>query len=289
MAVAWQSREQGWNSTADIVVTKPTGVASGDLMIVTIEVDDPGVTMSSVPSGWTEKYSGADGDGKAFIYYKIAGGSEGSSYTWTQTGGATYNHAWTISRITGGRTSGDPFHQFSAEAETSATTYVTPAITTTINDCLMYAGAGTDGSSGAPWSWTTDDTDYTERCDISDNGPGLSVTNATRSITGTISSDTCTFTISASTGRTATSFNSAIDPMIDYYQEGFRWRNDDGDETGASWKETQDINTTIATGTNLRLRVLVDLTGDPGSEGMTLQYRKSGDSDLLWEDLVTGG
>jgi hypothetical protein len=56
-------------------------------------------------------------------------------------------------------------------------------------------------------------------------------------------------------------------------QEGFRWRNDDGDEDGATWKAAQDTNTTLAVASTARLRTLLDTTaGDTVTP--TLSYRK---------------
>ena len=38
-------------------------------------------------------------------------------------------------------------------------------------------------------------------------------------------------------------------------QTHFRWRNDNGDETGATWKELEDTNTSKPKNQNIRLRV----------------------------------
>ncbi len=62
-------------------------------------------------------------------------------------------------------------------------------------------------------------------------------------------------------------------------QEGFRFRADDGDEDAATWLAAQDISITRATLTNTRLRVIVNATGDPGSNQYQLEYRKVGDTD----------
>jgi hypothetical protein len=64
-------------------------------------------------------------------------------------------------------------------------------------------------------------------------------------------------------------------------QEGYRWRNDDGDEDGASWKDAQDTDVTHALGSNLRLRTLVNATDDPGAIAYTLRAKKSTDSAYL--------
>jgi hypothetical protein len=65
-------------------------------------------------------------------------------------------------------------------------------------------------------------------------------------------------------------------------QEGFRFRNDDGDEAGATWKEAQDTNLTAAKSVNTRLRVILDATGDPATAQYQLEYRRSGQ---LWRKV----
>lgn len=62
-------------------------------------------------------------------------------------------------------------------------------------------------------------------------------------------------------------------------QEGFRWRNDDGSETTATWKGAQDADITNPTGQNMRLRILVNATGDPTSKDFLLEGKKSTDTD----------
>ena len=42
-----------------------------------------------------------------------------------------------------------------------------------------------------------------------------------------------------------------------FRQVSFRWRNDDGNETTATWKENQDIDTAVNTDSNIRIRFVV--------------------------------
>jgi len=66
-------------------------------------------------------------------------------------------------------------------------------------------------------------------------------------------------------------------------QAHFRWRNDDGSETTATWAAAEDANVTIAALTPKRLRVEITATGDPASAAYKLQYRKVGDT--FWRDV----
>jgi hypothetical protein len=55
-------------------------------------------------------------------------------------------------------------------------------------------------------------------------------------------------------------------------QEGFRFRNDDGDEVNASWAASENTNLTAAAGTK-RVRVQLDNTGDPAAITPQWEYR----------------
>ena len=66
-------------------------------------------------------------------------------------------------------------------------------------------------------------------------------------------------------------------------QEGFRWYEDNGSESGSSAAAAQDTNITAAAGSTKRLRMLVNATGDPATKQFKLQWKKSGGS---WADVL---
>lgn len=70
-------------------------------------------------------------------------------------------------------------------------------------------------------------------------------------------------------------------------QEGFRFRNDDGSETAATWNADQDATITLTANTPKRLRIVVDTTGDPESKNLQLEYRMkpSGGSFGAWNKV----
>ena len=72
-------------------------------------------------------------------------------------------------------------------------------------------------------------------------------------------------------------------------QEGFRWRNDDGSQTTATWKAAQDTNTSLALATSVRLRVLLDANVNPPPTPFTLYYKKTTDSTWLPVPVGAGG
>lgn len=68
-------------------------------------------------------------------------------------------------------------------------------------------------------------------------------------------------------------------------QEGYRFRNDDGSESAATWRQNQDTVDEVARDTNIRLRVLVDASGDPNSEQYQLEYKESADGVAEWRKV----
>jgi len=64
-------------------------------------------------------------------------------------------------------------------------------------------------------------------------------------------------------------------------QEGFRFRNDDGSESSATWKAAQDTNILLALDQPLRLRATINTGGDQGTKRYRLEYKKPADSTWL--------
>jgi hypothetical protein len=88
-----------------------------------------------------------------------------------------------------------------------------------------------------------------------------------------------------SVGRVALLAATVSSPAI---QEGFRWRNDDGSETTATWIAAQDTAASLALATAARLRVLID-TNAPLTVTPKLYYRKVGDPTWLPVPVGAGG
>lgn len=65
-------------------------------------------------------------------------------------------------------------------------------------------------------------------------------------------------------------------PPAEAEQEGFRWRADDGSESTANWRQTQDVDDTATVGDRRRLRVIINASsGDPVAATYQLEYRRS--------------
>ena len=82
--IVYRGASSGSNDSAtSLSLDKPSGVASGDLLLAGIYVT--GSPTITPPSGWTLLRSTS----KAYIYDKLAGSSEASSYTWSLSSAQT--------------------------------------------------------------------------------------------------------------------------------------------------------------------------------------------------------
>lgn len=91
----------GNSSALTIVLNKPTGTASGHLLVAIITAIGSGATITG-PSGWTEVDTATSTNGvKMSLWAKIAGGSEGSTYTWTESALGSQRFVGTITAWSG--------------------------------------------------------------------------------------------------------------------------------------------------------------------------------------------
>ena len=75
--------------TATAPVNRPSGVVANDLLVVGLTFDKGSAEIISPPAGWTliRRTNNSTDNGIA-TYYKVAGVSEPSSYTFTLTNGS---------------------------------------------------------------------------------------------------------------------------------------------------------------------------------------------------------
>lgn len=71
-------------------------------------------------------------------------------------------------------------------------------------------------------------------------------------------------------------------PALDREQDSYRHEDDDGSESGSTFRELQNTATTIARETNFRIRVGMQADGDPDAEAATLQIKESADPASEW-------
>lgn len=83
--------------------------------------------------------------------------------------------------------------------------------------------------------------------------------------------------------------NLTIDDILDilsFIVGRYRWRADDGTEATATWLAAENTDVEREININTRLRIQVDTDGDTGVTQFVLQYRKVGDPDWEWRDVI---
>lgn len=159
------------NGAATVAVTMPSGIAQNDLLLVLMSNSTAGGFSVTPPVGWTEvtHNDASDGGGSAYtayLYYKIAGASEPSTYNFiTGTGNTNYLAMRVINWDTT-----DPLTAFNsasfstANATPTATAYTCNAPTLTRgNDlivlcCIEKSANITPTTSGQTWTQLVNDT-----------------------------------------------------------------------------------------------------------------------------------
>ena len=199
------STESSNTASASMILSKPTGVVEGDFMFAyvgsTLASDTDGDLMSAYPSGWTEEYNyinTATSGQHAYIYWKIAGASEPSTYGWTWTTATT---GWVgIISAWRGVNQTTPIHiEGTLEAQTTSGTVVCPSITPTEDNCLILAmevcdAAVTNVPDLSPPSGFTYDT----AIEISTPGNGIGIEIVYQVQTTAVSTGDTTITLSGS-------------------------------------------------------------------------------------------
>jgi hypothetical protein len=127
---------------------------------------------------------------------------------------------------------------------------------------VIEMGAHYQGTSGFPAYWPSN-----ARSDGSDLAENETDTAQTGSGWWEIESPT------------VISFGAGASPTLE--QQGFWFRNDNGSESAATFIGSQNSNITFPSNQNVRLRILVNATGDPSSKQFQLEYRKVGDPTWL--------
>lgn len=118
------------SASSTLVITKPTGLAVGNLMIAVLNLYDASDTISTL-SGWTLVNAGVDNDNEINVQYKIAdaGDVAASNFTFSASGSATY-FTGGILRVSGHSTlstiQGFDFETASSTATPTFTSSITP-------------------------------------------------------------------------------------------------------------------------------------------------------------------
>lgn len=278
------------SSTCTVSITGTP--ADGELILaVCQDNENPPFASPSIP-GFSVIASITSADwNPLYVLGKIAS-SEGTnpSYTATWAGGAgglsPCMGIFVIQNAKGSL----PTNAATIHDTSSNTSFSIPGITIAAAGSLDFVAVTHDGNTGTGAnnysSWGDSLVEVLEFQDSSNgNYPAFAVAAVNRASTGARSATTVTS--GASDKNVAIRIEVEPAASLAYEQEGFRWRNDDGSESAATWAATQDTDITAAAGEARRLRMLTNVSGDAPSEGLKLQYRKAGTSE--WKDILRQG
>lgn len=167
MALAFRTPNgltSGTTTTTTLTIAKPSAVADGDLLVVSLYTDP--TTVSTVPGGWTlvgwADQNGASNSFDVRVYWKRAA-SEGASWDWVFAGSVWVT--WFCAAYTGGLAAGDALDGTATTQVTagSITTIDMPSITTTVDGSMLIAALG----NYAVTTWTSGTAPITnERSDV---------------------------------------------------------------------------------------------------------------------------
>jgi len=185
----WTANDSGGATVTSLTLTKPSGVATDDLLIMLCGSDDSGASSDpwATHSGWNQAIQFGDGnsDVKLSMYWRIADGAEGASESVSHSTSDELM-GWYM-RITGAPSS-SPFANTgvaTTEQNTASSSSVTVGALTAITDeqILCLGGCFFDGGDGDPF--TTSETGYTivDSHDSGNTGNDVSGAIFTRDIT----------------------------------------------------------------------------------------------------------
>jgi hypothetical protein len=189
-----QSKTEVATGSGDLTFTKPSGVASGNILIAIISADKGGgANTITAPSGWTLEIQ-EDDETNTFlrVYSKVAGASEPADYTWTITG--SDERAGVMYRITGANSADIIDQSSSNHSNSNVSSGSTTGFTPGGGDSLFLFITGLSGAevTYSAHAMATDNPTWSLETDIRLNGApdvSLTVAKATRvasSATGTL-------------------------------------------------------------------------------------------------------
>jgi len=141
------------SGTASVSLTRNATIASGDALIAVVSTQDKsGTSTVATLAGWTavtHVVSPSNGGffSETYVFWKIAGGSEPSSYTWSAgTQGTSYTGIDGVTVTYSGTASSSIINSF-ASATSTTTTLTIPALTETFQSGEVYIATATSSTN----------------------------------------------------------------------------------------------------------------------------------------------
>ena len=166
MAVAYASIAAATDLAGDITITKPTGLAAGDLMVAFIAQHDTGTAASL--TGWTSLGSQADAGNRVFtVLFRVADSADAAAADFTFTC-AGNEKVGVLVRVTGsGFTDADNFQvSIPAFIAGDSTPTFTPGVSVISTSDLLIMCIADDTIGGiSAYAVATNNPTWTERTD----------------------------------------------------------------------------------------------------------------------------
>jgi hypothetical protein len=166
MAIAYRAGSSATQTTGSLTITIPATVQPGDLLVLVAALNDAGVPEHdwSTPSGWTLRDARRVGTNLFGLCAVRVATSGDASSTVTLSTPATGKSCAIVVAYSGVDTA-SPINAGATASETVSTeTHTTPAINTTVADCVVIAACVTSHSVAESWSTASG---HTKRVDVS--------------------------------------------------------------------------------------------------------------------------
>jgi hypothetical protein len=138
--IAFRSASFARNGGATtLVIAKPASLVAGNVMLASI--DTRGTTVITAPVGWVTIADNANGTAmRKTTYYKIAGASEPSTYTWSFSSAVPAAGGIVAYR---GVDQTNPIDAANGQSNASSTSITAPSISTTVPNAMLLGFFGT--------------------------------------------------------------------------------------------------------------------------------------------------
>jgi len=208
---------------------------------------------------------------RAFLYVGTGTPSSGQlTFSFVPSGGTVQDCLWIVDEATGLDATTPYGNVYDAAHATDTNVSISIAESPNAGDFVWSAMACETLSSTI--SINSELTNLTATVETGDNvrniGAGY---DSSPDSTPTPSFD---YTPAGYSGIVALILNVASAPAVAVDQEGFRFRDDDGSESTASWKAAQDTDVVIGTNEQFRLRELLNATGNPDSAQYQIEAQR---------------
>lgn len=186
IAFVGASKAENGSGSTSLSIAKPTGVVEGGVMVATVTA--AGTGSITTPSGWTLIKNVAGATLRQVTYYKVAGASEGASYSWSL--GSNRAASGGIVDYSGVNQTVPVDATASAVGESGNA--AVPSVTTSAADDLVLAGA-----SFAIGTTITPDPSTTEQIDVKSSTNTTGVADFAQPAAGTTAAKTATPAVSS--------------------------------------------------------------------------------------------